>query len=249
MSPFFNLQNVSINFPVFNFKSQSLKNKIIKSVFQKISKKKNENNFNVEALKNINVKITNGERVGIIGNNGAGKSTFLRLCCNIYSPTEGKIEMEGAICSLININIGIDPESTGRENIRLRLILLGYKNEIINEIINPIIEFTELKDFIDLPFYTYSTGMQMRLAFATSTFIKPEILIMDEWIATGDKDFQKKAENQLNNIIKDSKILILASHSKDLILKTCTRVLWLDDGKLKMDGKTEDILGAYFTIK
>jgi lipopolysaccharide transport system ATP-binding protein len=124
--------------------------------------------------------------------------------------------------------------------------MLGYNNDQINELINPIIEFTELNQFIDLPFYTYSTGMQMRLAFATSTFIKPEILIMDEWLATGDKDFQEKAEKKLNSIIEDSKILILASHSKDLILKTCTTVIWLENGYIKQESNTEKIIKAYF---
>lgn len=124
--------------------------------------------------------------------------------------------------------------------------MLGCNNNQINEHFNEIIEFSELNQFIDLPFYTYSTGMQMRLAFATSVFIKPEILIMDEWLATADKDFQEKAKKKLNSFIKDSKILILASHSKDLILKTCTRVIWLENGYIKKEGQAEEIASAYF---
>jgi lipopolysaccharide transport system ATP-binding protein len=201
----------------------------------------------IDALKNINIQIKSGERIGVIGGNGSGKSTFLRLCSKIYEPSTGTININGNISSLINVNIGIDPESTGRENIKLRLVMLGYNNNQINELINSIIEFTELNQFIDLPFYTYSTGMQMRLAFATSTFIKPEILIMDEWLATGDKDFQEKAEKKLNSIIEDSKILILASHSKDLILKTCTRVIWLENGLINQEGNSEKILENYFS--
>jgi lipopolysaccharide transport system ATP-binding protein len=200
----------------------------------------------IDALKNINIKIKSGERIGVIGGNGSGKSTFLRLCSRIYEPSTGTININGNVSSLINVNIGIDPESTGRENIKLRLVMLGFNNNQINELFNEIIQFSELNQFIDLPFYTYSTGMQLRLAFATSVFIKPEILIMDEWLATGDKDFQEKAEKKLNSIIENSKILILASHSKDLILKTCTRVIWLENGVIKKDGGAEETIQGYF---
>jgi len=246
MNPSIILNNASVSFPIFNVKTYSLKNRIIKSVMGNITSNNHDKIVHIDALKNINIQIKSGERVGVIGGNGSGKSTFLRLCSRIYKPSTGTIDIKGNISSLININIGIDPESTGRENIKLRLVMLGYNNDQINELINPIIEFTELNQFIDLPFYTYSTGMQMRLAFATSVFIKPEILIMDEWLATGDKDFQEKAEKKLNSIIEDSKILILASHSKDLILKTCTRVIWLENGLVKEDGKSNEIIEKYF---
>jgi lipopolysaccharide transport system ATP-binding protein len=246
MNPSINLENVSVSFPIFNVKTHSLKNKIIKSVMGNISSNNQDQVVHIDALKNTNIKIESGERIGVIGGNGSGKSTFLRLCSRIYEPSTGTININGNISSLINVNIGIDPESTGRENIKLRLIMLGYNNNQINELLNEIIEFTELNQFIDFPFYTYSTGMQMRLAFATSVFIKPEILIMDEWLATGDKNFQEKAEKKLNSIIENSKILILASHSKDLILKTCTRVIWLENGHIKSDGTAKEITQAYF---
>ena len=246
MNPSIILNNASVSFPIYNVKTYSLKNSIIKSVMGNITSNNHDKIVHIDALKNINLQIKSGERIGVIGGNGSGKSTFLRLCSRIYEPSTGTININGNISSLINVNIGIDPESTGRENIKLRLVMLGYNNDQINELINQIIEFTELNQFIDLPFYTYSTGMQMRLAFATSTFIKPEILIMDEWLATGDKDFQEKAEKKLNSIIENSKILILASHSKDLILKTCSRVIWLENGHIKSDGFTKEITQAYF---
>ena len=246
MNPSIILNNASVSFPIFNDKTYSLKNSIIKSVMGNITSNNHDKIVHIDALKNINLQIKSGERIGVIGGNGSGKSTFLRLCSRIYEPSTGTININGNISSLINVNIGIDPESTGRENIKLRLVMLGYNNDQINELINQIIEFTELNQFIDLPFYTYSTGMQMRLAFATSVFIKPEILIMDEWLATGDKDFQEKAEKKLNSIIENSKILILASHSKDLILKTCSRVIWLENGHIKSDGFTKEITQAYF---
>jgi lipopolysaccharide transport system ATP-binding protein len=246
MSSSINLENASVSFPIFNANTYSLKNRIIKSVMGKITLNNQHKVVQIDALKNINIKIQSGERIGVIGGNGSGKSTFLRLCSRIYEPSTGSININGNINSLINVNIGIDPESTGRENIKLRLVMLGCNNNQINELFNEIIEFSELNQFIDLPFYTYSTGMQMRLAFATSVFIKPEILIMDEWLATADKDFQEKAKKKLNSFIKDSKILILASHSKDLILKTCTRVIWLENGHIKSDGTAKEITQAYF---
>ena len=246
MNPSIIINDASVSFPIFNVKTYSLKNRIIKSVMGNITSNNHDKIVHIDALKNINLQIKSGERIGVIGGNGSGKSTFLRLCSRIYEPSTGTININGNISSLINVNIGIDPESTGRENIKLRLVMLGYNNDQINELINSIIEFTELNQFIDLPFYTYSTGMQMRLAFATSVFIKPEILIMDEWLATGDKDFQEKAEKKLNSIIENSKILILASHSKDLILKTCSRVIWLENGHIKSDGFTKEITQAYF---
>ena len=247
MNPSIILNNASVSFPIFNVKTYSLKNRIIKSVMGNITSNNHDKIVHIDALKNINIQIKSGERIGVIGGNGSGKSTFLRLCSKIYEPSTGTININGNISSLINVNIGIDPESTGRENIKLRLVMLGYNNDQINELINSIIEFTELNQFIDLPFYTYSTGMQMRLAFATSTFIKPEILIMDEWLATGDKDFQEKAEKKLNSIIEDSKILILASHTKDLILKTCSRVIWLENGLINQEGNSKKILENYFS--
>ena len=247
MNPSIIINDASVSFPIFNVKTYSLKNRIIKSVMGNITSNNHDKIVHIDALKNINIHIKSGERIGVIGGNGSGKSTFLRLCSRIYEPSTGTIDIKGNISSLINVNIGIDPESTGRENIKLRLVMLGYNNNQINELINSIIEFTELNQFIDLPFYTYSTGMQMRLAFATSTFIKPEILIMDEWLATGDKDFQEKAEKKLNSIIEDSKILILASHSKDLILKTCTRVIWLENGLINQENNSEKILENYFS--
>ena len=246
MNPSIIINDASVSFPIFNVKTYSLKNRIIKSVMGNITSNNHDKIVHIDALKNINLQIKSGERIGVIGGNGSGKSTFLRLCSRIYEPSTGTININGNISSLINVNIGIDPESTGRENIKLRLVMLGYNNDQINELINSIIEFTELNQFIDLPFYTYSTGMQMRLAFTTSVFIKPEILIMDEWLATGDKDFQEKAEKKLNSIIENSKILILASHSKDLILKNCSRVIWLENGHIKSDGFTKEITQAYF---
>jgi lipopolysaccharide transport system ATP-binding protein len=142
--------------------------------------------------------------------------------------------------------LGIDPEATGRENILLRGVMMGLKPSQIRQNIEDIIAFTGLGQFIDLPFRTYSTGMQMRLAFAVSTSIRPQILIMDEWLSTGDEEFRERANQRISEIVNLSEILILASHSRELLLSNCNRVVLLEHGKVRMDGKAEDVVKTYF---
>jgi lipopolysaccharide transport system ATP-binding protein len=181
-----------------------------------------------------------------VGHNGAGKTTLLRVLSGIYHPTMGEIRIKGAITSLINISLGIDAEATGRENIRLRAVMMGQKPSESKKKVDEIIEFSGLGDFIDMPVRTYSSGMQLRLAFAVSTSIRPQILIMDEWLSTGDKDFKERAEARLKEVVRSTEILILASHSKELLLKTCNRIVWLERGEIKMDGEAEAVANAYF---
>lgn len=159
----------------------------------------------------------------------------------------GTARIEGSIGSLIAISLGIDQEATGRENIYIRGSLLGLKKKDIDARIDQIIGLCELGSFIDLPIRTYSTGMQMRLAFAVSTMIRPNILIMDEWLSVGDESFKNKAERRMAELVSNAQILVIASHSKELIRKNCNRVIWLEHGKIKMDGKPEDVLKAYFS--
>jgi len=148
--------------------------------------------------------------------------------------------------SLININLGIDPDATGRENIRLRSAMMGMSPDEITEKFDQIADFSGLGEFLDVPFRTYSSGMQLRLAFATSTAVRPEILIMDEWLSTGDEDFKERANARMRELVDSTKILILASHSKDLMKKNCNRIIWLEHGKVKMDGSPDELLPIYF---
>ncbi|MBJ7262416.1 MAG: ABC transporter ATP-binding protein, partial [Burkholderiaceae bacterium] len=149
--------------------------------------------------------------------------------------------------SLIDIGFGIDAESTGRENIYLRGALLGLTRSAIKNCLDEIIEFSELGDFIDMPLRTYSAGMHLRLAFAVSTVIRPEILLMDEWLSVGDEGFKVKAEQRLNDLVEATNILVIASHSKELILRTCNRVIWMEHGRVKMDGAPQEVVEHYFT--
>ena len=238
--------NVSIDIPVFNANSRSLKNKIIRVA--SIGKLGNDTSGHiiVKALKNLNFELKNGDKLGIIGPNGAGKSTLLRALSGVYTPTKGKAIIKGNVSSLIDISLGIDPEATGRENIFLRGALIGIMKEKMKEIIDEIIEFSDLNEFIDMPVRTYSSGMHLRLAFSVSTVIKPEILIMDEWLSVGDENFKNKADARLAKLVDSTEILVVASHSYELIKKNCNRVIWLENGEIKMDGNPNDICPLYF---
>ena len=239
------LKDVIVDFPIYNANTRSFKNTVLKAT---IGGKVDiyEQNINIRALDGIAFTLKDGDRLGLVGHTGAGKSTLLRLLGKVYIPCAGTARIEGSIGSLIAISLGIDQEATGRENIYIRGSLLGLKKQEIEQKIGQIIELCDLGSFIDLPIRTYSTGMQMRLAFAVSTMIRPDILIMDEWLSVGDESFRSKAESRMVDLVNNAQILIIASHSKELIKNTCNRVIWLEHGKIKMDGTPEDVLTAYF---
>ena len=238
---------VSVAFPIFNVGSRSLKNKVLSiSTGGKLGIDA-KGVAEIRALDDINFIFKNGERVGLIGHNGSGKSTLLRALSGVYTPQRGSIHVEGKTTSLIDISLGINPEFTGRENILIRGSLLGLTRDQISKRTDEIIEFTELGEFIDMPLRTYSSGMQLRLAFAISTTIEPEILLMDEWLSVGDENFKGKAEKRMQHLADKSNILVIASHSAEQILKVSSRVLWLEHGKIKMDGDPKTVCGAYFS--
>jgi lipopolysaccharide transport system ATP-binding protein len=240
------LIDVAVDFPVYNAASQSLKNRMLSVVTGGKIDRQHDGAVVVKGLRNINLKIGPGERVGLVGHNGAGKTTLLRVLSGIYHPTQGQAKIDGECVSLINISLGIDPEATGRENIRLRGVMMGMRPAQINARMEEIIGFTGLGDFIDMPFRTYSTGMQLRLAFAVSTGIHPQILVMDEWLSTGDEEFKERADRRMKEVVSAAQILILASHGRELLLANCTRLIWLEHGQVRMDGKAEDVAKSYF---
>jgi lipopolysaccharide transport system ATP-binding protein len=170
----------------------------------------------------------------------------LRLLSGVYHPTSGSAKISGECVSLINISLGIDPEATGRENIKMRAAMMGFSPKQTNLLMDEIIDFSGLGDFIDMPFRTYSSGMQMRLAFSVSTSVRPQILVMDEWLSTGDEEFRHKATERMKDVVDATEILILASHSKGLLMENCTRLIWLEHGRIKMDGAPQNVAGAYF---
>lgn len=233
--------HAGVKIPIYNADSRSLKMRLLKIATGGTLSKDKSGNVMVTALQDLNFTLSDGDRVGLVGHNGAGKSTLLRVLSGVYHPTDGRIVSQGRVSSLMDVSLGIDYEATGRENIFLRGALLGLNKKEVTAKLEEIIEFSELGDFIDMPMRTYSSGMHMRLAFSVSTVIRPEILLMDEWLTVGDENFKNKAESRLLEIVEETKILVIASHSRELIMRTCNRVLWLEHGSIKMDSSPEDV--------
>jgi len=197
------------------------------------------------ALGDVSFSVKESETLGIIGDNGAGKSTLLRLIAGALSPTSGEIELDGNVLALLELGVGFHPEFTGRENIFFYGEMLGYPRSFINSKYDEIVEFSELGAFIDRALLTYSTGMQMRLAFSLVSSLEPDILIVDEALSVGDLHFQKKCIDRITNFKKSGKTIIFCSHSTYHISILCDKVMWLKDGKIEMYGETTKVIPAY----
>ena len=200
------------------------------------NKKKRKNDF--WALKDVNFKVNKGEVIGFIGSNGAGKSTLLKIVAGVMKPTNGEVRAYGNICPMIELGAGFDPQLTARENIYLNGAIMGYSRELIDSKFDEIVEFSELKDFLDVPVQNFSSGMVARLAFSIATIVDPEILIVDEILSVGDIAFQAKSEAKMLEMIGGGTTVLFVSHSIEQIRKMCNKVIWLDHGKvIKMGGK------------
>jgi ABC-2 type transport system ATP-binding protein/lipopolysaccharide transport system ATP-binding protein len=199
----------------------------------------------VKALRDISFSLKQGDRLGLVGHNGAGKSTLLKLLAGIYQPTSGSVTSTGRIVSTLNISLGMEPEATGFENIVIRGLLMGMKRSEINAKTEEIAVFTELGDYLNMPVRIYSSGMATRLAFATVTSMDSDILLMDEVIGTGDAAFMDKAEKRLNEFMNRSKIIVLASHSDQVIKKFCNKAILLEHGKVIYDGTPDEVIEKY----
>ncbi len=242
--PSITVKNLYISFPLYHENMRNLRK--ITNIFLsgRLSEDKHRKIY-VQSLRDISFSIKGGERVGLIGTNGAGKTTLLRTMSGIYEPVSGHLRIEGHISSLLDPSVGMNPELTGRENIRLRCYIDGIPHKQMNEIEEKVIEFSELGSYIDLPVKTYSSGMNLRLGFGLITAIDPQILLMDEWFMTGDEGFMLKATHRLENIVKKSQILIISTHSPQILIKWCNRIIWLEQGFLKMDGTPQEVLPVY----
>jgi len=240
------LNNASVTFPVFSGRDLSLKNAILNRTIRTNLRSDQQGLVLVSALTEVTTSIIAGERIGLIGHNGSGKSSLLRLLSRIYTPTAGSAHIKGTVASLLNVSLGLDQELTGRENLTFRLTLLGLKGDALDTLAEEIVEFSGLGAFIDLPIRTYSTGMLTRLAFGVSTAVPAQILLLDEWLSTGDEEFSAAANARLHALVDSTEILVLASHSKELIKSNCERVIWMENSRVKMDGPTDEVLHAYF---
>ncbi len=241
------LDNVVVSFPVYDQSSRSLKKRIISATTGgRIQSSSESGKISVvQALDGVTLAFEHGDRVGLVGHNGAGKTTLLRVLAGIYEPTIGTAKINGHVAPLFDVTLGMDPESTGYENIVLRGLFLGLSRRQIEERVDEIAEFTELGDFLKLPIRTYSSGMRMRLAFAVSTSIEPEILLLDEGIGAGDAAFLDKAQTRLQQFTEGAAIIVLASHSEELIRNMCETSVHMEHGRVVRVGKTEEILESY----
>ena len=197
------------------------------------------------ALKNISFEVSSGETVGIIGKNGAGKSTILGLLAGVLKPTSGQVTVAGRIAPLLELGAGFHPELSGRENILLNGILLGMLKREVEEKRDAIIEFSELEEFIDQPIRTYSSGMLARLGFSVAVHCEPDILLLDEVLSVGDQDFQKKCIEKMLGFKRSGKTIIFVSHSAQQIEEICDRVIWIEKGKVELSGNVEEVLPNY----
>ena len=237
------LNRVGVTFSIYNAKTRSIRHEIMNAIGGKV--KQLESTVYIKALNNINLDLREGDRVGLIGHNGAGKSTLLKVLSGIYEPTEGHIEHEGKISSLTDVTMGMDAESTGYDNIIMRCIFMGMTFKEANEKVSKIIEFSGLIEYINLPIRTYSTGMFLRLAFAISTSMVPDILIMDEMIGAGDAAFIEKARKRSLEMIEKTKIMVISSHDPHILKEICTRGIWMEKGAIKRDGSIEEVIAEY----
>ena len=197
------------------------------------------------ALKDVSFEVNKGEVVGIIGRNGSGKSTLLKIISGLFRPSEGEISVKGRIVPMLELGSGFDPELTGRENVFLNGAILGYTEAFLKEQFDDILEFSELGEFIDMPLKTYSSGMMMRLAFSVATIVQPEILIVYEILAVGDEAFQRKSRAKMLELMGGGTTVLYVSHSLDQIRELCNRVIWLDRGKVVMQGEASEVCDAY----
>jgi lipopolysaccharide transport system ATP-binding protein len=236
-------ERLDIEFPLYHHGARSLKKRLLARSALRM-RTDQANRVVVSALRGLTFEISRGERVALVGHNGAGKTTLLRTIAGIYHPVAGRLMVEGEIASLIDPGAGMDPESTGRENIRLRCLFQGLREIEIPAFIEDVAAFSGLGPFLDVPVRTYSAGMAVRLSFAMATMIEPEILLMDEWIAAGDAEFQTKAQRRMERLANNAEILVIATHSMATVRKWCTRVIRISSGSIVADGRVDEVLEA-----
>ena len=235
------LDNVGLTFRVRQRGRITLKEFLVRQMFRRSINPIIE----VRALQDVSLQFHEGERVGIVGHNGAGKSTLLKVLAGIYPPSQGRRLVEGRISSLFDIALGFEPDASGWENICFRGYLQGETPQTIRAKIQPIADFTELGDFLNMPVRYYSAGMLVRLAFSIATAIEPEILLVDEVLSVGDMAFQEKARLRMREMIAKAKLIVIVSHDLINLTQLCDRAVWMDHGRVRQLGPTAEIIAAY----
>lgn len=234
------VNNLTKQFKLYYDKATTLKEKLI-------FWKRNKNELKT-VLDNINLNIKNGETVALIGTNGSGKSTLLKLITKIIYPTKGKVIVKGKLTSLLELGAGFHPDFSGRENIYFNASIFGLSKKQIDDRIEKIIEFSELKDYIDNPVRTYSSGMYMRLAFSIAINVDADILLIDEILAVGDQHFQDKCYKRLNDLQNNHTTIVMVTHDLERVKELCTRAIWIYDGKVRLDGEPKEVIKEYMKV-
>jgi lipopolysaccharide transport system ATP-binding protein len=238
------INNVSVDFPLFHGSARSLKKTVIAAASGRLGEDRRHRKV-VQALRSVDIDLRSGDRLGLIGGNGAGKTTLLRAIAGIYEPTVGRIQVEGSLNALLDPNLGMNLDLTGRENIMLRGLYNGFTKPQIATLEEDVQAFAELGEFLDLPVRFYSSGMLVRLGFALATAIRPQVLLMDEWFLAGDANFLVKAKQRLESVVRGADILVLSSHMTGTVLEWCTRIIWMDHGRVHMDGRPDEVMASY----
>jgi lipopolysaccharide transport system ATP-binding protein len=221
-----------VEFPIYGGSSRSIKTTFVRAATGGVLARDAADRVVVRALDGITLDIAEGDRVGLVGHNGSGKSTLLRVMAGSYEPVSGTAEIRGKIAPMLSIGLGMEPEATGYENIFMRATIMGMRPREVAPLVDEICEFAELGDYLDMPLRTYSSGMSMRLAFAISTSVTADILLMDEWLSVGDASFVEKANRRLSKLVDEAKILVIASHDLSLVRHRCNRIVHLDHGRI-----------------
>ncbi len=236
------VDGLTIEFPLYHLGARSLKKRLLARTPVRM-RTDDSNRVVVAALRDLSFTIERGERVALVGHNGAGKTTLLRTLAGIYQPVGGKLRVEGEVGALIDAAAGMDPDSTGRENIELRGLFRGFSPAEIASLGEEIATFSGLGEFLDVPTRTYSAGMNVRLAFALATAMTPQILLMDEWFLAGDANFMERAQARLEGLVRDADILVIATHDMRVVRQWCTRAIKLEGGRIIADGSVDEVLG------
>jgi lipopolysaccharide transport system ATP-binding protein len=243
-NPHILIEGVSVLFPLYHGNARSLKKTVMAAASGRLGEDR-QRRVVVQALRDISFNLSGGDRLGLIGANGAGKTTLLRTLAGIYEPVIGRVTVQGSLSALLDASLGMNLELTGRENIMLRGLYNGLSRPAMSRLEEDVAEFAGLGDFLDLPVRIYSSGMVVRLGFALATAIRPEILLMDEWILTGDAEFMERARHRLEEMVRSAEILVLSTHDMNTVKAWCSRVLWLDQGQLRLDGPADCVVDAY----
>jgi lipopolysaccharide transport system ATP-binding protein len=237
-------QDVSLDFPLYHVNARSIRQTVMRTITGKLGEDA-QHRVVVKALQNIDFQLRPGDRLGLVGSNGAGKSTLLRTLAGIYEPSQGRVFVRGTFNALLDPNLGMNTELTGAENIRLRGLYHGLSRPAIRRLHDDVAEFANLGDFLRMPVRIYSSGMIIRLGFGLATAIRPQVLLMDEWFLAGDANFMGKAKARLEDMVRGAEILVLSTHNAAVIHDWCTRVIWMQQGRIQMDGTPKEVMPAY----